>query len=312
MPVRYQRTSTALLTALACTTITLAHAHGINSKSDGSINPAFDIKTARATTDGRLTTFAMELAGAAGSVKPTPIGQLTGAKVEAYVWPTSLDPAKVGFDAKSGILALAITAHPDFDDTPLFDENGDGDPANDGAGWHSHWVVLVEEKACGAGLKVRDVSPGVDLLPATAPPLPFALDSPGMIMNIPGVGSQYLMNFLDGTGDPYDGSKTYKVTLPKDIPAEKFWSFTLYDNQTRSELQTDNRFPGIDSNKEDLKQNEDGSYDIYFGPTAPDGQESNWLQTIPEKGWNTVLRIYGPGQSWFDKTWRPGDPEVVN
>ena len=76
--------------------------------------------------------------------------------------------------------ALAITAHPDFDDTPLFDENGDGDPANDGADWHSHWVVLVEDKACTGGLKVRDVSPGQDLLPATAPGLPIALDSPGM------------------------------------------------------------------------------------------------------------------------------------
>ena len=135
---------------------------------------------AEASTDGRLTTFAMEVAGIAGSVKPVPVGQLTGAKVESYVWPTSLDPSVVGFDPKSGILALAITAHPDFDDTPLFDENNDGDPANDGADWHSHWVVLVEDERCGAGLKVRDVSPGQDLLPATAPQLPLALDSPGM------------------------------------------------------------------------------------------------------------------------------------
>lgn len=159
---------------------TNAIAHGISSATDASVPPAFDITQAQATTDGRLTTFAMELAGTAGSVKPTPVGQLAGAKVESYVWPTNLDPSKVGFDAKSGLLALAITAHPDFDDTPLFDENGDGDPANDGEDWHSHWVVLVEEKACGAGLKVRDVSPGVDLLPPTAPQLPIALDSPGM------------------------------------------------------------------------------------------------------------------------------------
>lgn len=154
--------------------------HGIKSEQDGSIESAFDITKAHATTDGRLTTFAMELAGTAGSIKPEPTGQLTGAKVESYVWPTNLDPSVVGFDPDSGILALAITAHPDFDDTPLFDENGDGDPANDGADWHSHWVVLVEEAACGGGLKVRDVSPGVDLLPATAPYLPIALDSPGM------------------------------------------------------------------------------------------------------------------------------------
>ena len=155
-------------------------AHDIKSDADADKPPAFDITSAKATTDGRLTTFMMELVGQAGSVKPVPIGRLPGAKVEAYVWPTALDPSAVGFDPESGTLALAITAHPDFDDTPLFDENADGDPANDGADWHSHWVVLVEDQACGAGLKVRDVSPGVDLLPGTAPMLPIALDSPGM------------------------------------------------------------------------------------------------------------------------------------
>ena len=166
-----------LLAGLATRTIA---AHEIVSPIDAEKSPAFDITTAGATTDGRLTTFAMEMVGTAGSIKPKPIGQLAGAKVQSYVWPTSLDPQVVGFDKASGILSLAITAHPDFDDTPLFDEDQDGDPANDGADWHSHWVVLVEDTACSAGLKVRDVSPGVDLLPATAPYLPIALDSPGM------------------------------------------------------------------------------------------------------------------------------------
>ena len=155
-------------------------AHTIHNATDGNTPAAFDITRAQASTDGRLTTFMMEVAGVAGSQKPVAGGQLAGAKVNAYVWPTALDPARVGFDPESGILAMAITAHPDFDDTPLFDENGDGDPANDGENWHSHWVVLVKDQACGAGLKVRDVSPGVDLLPDTAPGLPLALDSPGM------------------------------------------------------------------------------------------------------------------------------------
>lgn len=167
----------ALLAGLTCQDV---DAHEITSGIDSDVTPAFDITRAGATTDGRLTTFIMELAGVAGSVTPVPVGELAGARVESYVWPTSLDPSIVGFDRESGILSLAITAHPDFDDTPLYDENGDGDPANDGADWHSHWVVLVEDAACGAGLKVRDVSPGVDLLPATAPYLPIALDSPGM------------------------------------------------------------------------------------------------------------------------------------
>jgi len=157
-----------------------ATAHDIESAVDPSMPAAFDITSASATTDGRLSTFMMEVAGEAGSVKPEATGQLLGAKVTAYVWPTGFDPSVVGFAEKSGILALAITAHPDFDDTPLFDENGDGDPANDGADWHSHWVVLEKTESCGAGLKVLDVSPGVDVLPATAPMLPLALDSPGM------------------------------------------------------------------------------------------------------------------------------------
>lgn len=157
-----------------------AGAHGIEAAADASVPPAFDIVGAQATTDGRLATFSMEVTGEAGAQVPEKTGQLAGAKVDAYVWPTKLDPSAAGFARDSGILALAITAHPDFDDTPLFDENGDGDPANDGAGWHSHWVVLGEDTACAGGLKVRDVSPGQDLLPDTAPGLPLALDSPGM------------------------------------------------------------------------------------------------------------------------------------
>lgn len=157
-----------------------AAAHEITAKADPGKPAAFDITRAVATTDGRLTTFIMEVRGAAGSEKPAPTGKLHGAKVDAYVWPTRLDPSVAGFAAGSGILSLAITAHPDFDDTPLFDENNDGDPTNDGANWHSHWVVLGEDQACPGGLKVRDVSPGQDVLPPTAPGLPLALDSPGM------------------------------------------------------------------------------------------------------------------------------------
>jgi len=167
-----------------------AAAHDISSPTAPDKTAAFDITKTSASTDGRLTTFMMELAGIAGSVKPPAIGTLAGAKVQSYVWPTNLDPSQVGFDKASGILALAITAHPDFDDTPLYDENNDGDPANDGAEWHSHWVVLVKDEACAAGLKVRDVSPGVDLLPDTAPMLPIALDSPGMSPTLNGKVAQ--------------------------------------------------------------------------------------------------------------------------
>ena len=182
-----------ILTGLLIAGVSLhgALGHEIESEVDASKPAAFDIVKAGATTDGRLMTFIIEVAGQAGSDKPVAIGQLAGAKVESYVWPTSLDPAVAGFDAGSGILSLAITAHPDFDDTPLYDEDRDGDPANDGAEWHSHWVVLVPDDACGAGLKVRDVSPGVDLLPDTAPYLPIALDSPGMSPLLSGATAKY-------------------------------------------------------------------------------------------------------------------------
>jgi len=135
--------------------------------------------------------------------------------------------------------------------------------------------------------------------------------TPAMALKLVGKGSQYGIAYLDKDGNALDGSKTYKINVPKDVPAKDFWSFTPYDNQTRGMLQTDQRFPGIDSNKEGLKQNADGSYDIYFGPKAPEGQENNWIQTVPGKGWNTVLRLYGPLDPWFDKTWMPGDPVLV-
>ncbi len=118
--------------------------------------------------------------GVAGAETPEPAGAVGGAPVLSYVWPTSLDPSSVGFEAGTGILALAATSHPDFDDTPLVDENQDGDPANDGLIWHSHWVVLTPTEACGAGaLAVRDIPEGeTPRLPATWPGFPIFLDSP--------------------------------------------------------------------------------------------------------------------------------------
>ncbi|QDU37494.1 hypothetical protein Mal4_18080 [Maioricimonas rarisocia] len=136
--------------------------------------------------------------------------------------------------------------------------------------------------------------------------------TPAMSMAAVGKGSQYAAAFLDAEGKPFDGSKTYRLHLPPGVPAKNFWSIVVYDNQTRSQLQTDQRFPSVSSARETTKQNADGSYDVYFGPTAPEGKESNWIQTIPGKGWNMLLRLYGPAQSWFDKTWRPAAPVVVD
>jgi hypothetical protein len=144
----------------------------------------------------------------------------------------------------------------------------------------------------------------------------YTLDSPGMIMRIPGVGSQYLMAFLDSEGDLFDGAKTYKVTLPKDIPAKAFWSFTLYDNQTRSMLQTPQKYPRAGSQtypSPAAEADADGATTVYFGPEQPDGvKRGNWIQTDPKKGWFTILRLYSPLPSFFDKSWRPSEIALVN
>jgi len=136
--------------------------------------------------------------------------------------------------------------------------------------------------------------------------------TPAMTYKIIGKGSQYACAYSDKDGNTFDGNKTYKVNVPANAPMKDFWSFTIYDNQTRSMLQTDEQFPGIDSNKEGLVQNEDGSYDIFIGPKAPVGMENNLIQTVPGKGWNVIFRLYGPLEPWFDKTWRPSDFELVN
>jgi hypothetical protein len=135
--------------------------------------------------------------------------------------------------------------------------------------------------------------------------------TPAMALKMVGIGSQYAAAFVDSTGKPLDGSKTYKIHLPPNIPAKDFWSFVVYDNQTRSMLQTDEQFPSIGSEDKSVVVNPDTSVDVYFGPTAPTGHETNWVQTVPGKGWNVLLRLYGPLQPWFDKTWKPGEFELV-
>jgi len=135
--------------------------------------------------------------------------------------------------------------------------------------------------------------------------------TPAMAKKFIGAGSQYAASYLDKDGIAFDGAKTYKVNVPVNVPAKDFWSFTLYDNQTRAMLQTDQRFPGVDMNKKGLVVNTDGSVDVYFGPTAPKGLENNWIQTIPGRGWNMLFRLYGPLEPWFAREWRLGDPELV-
>ena len=135
--------------------------------------------------------------------------------------------------------------------------------------------------------------------------------TPAMAASKPGTGSAYASAFRDSEGRYLDGGKTYKITLPAPIPAKQFWSFQAYDNQTRSLLETNQKAAGIDSNSKALKANADGSYTVWFAPKPPVGHEGNWVQTTPGKGWNSLVRLYGPLEPWFDKSWKPGDFELV-
>jgi hypothetical protein len=135
--------------------------------------------------------------------------------------------------------------------------------------------------------------------------------TPAMARAKVGTGSAYEIGAHDSEGRYLDGSKTYKVTLPGPVPAKDFWSFVVYDSQTRSVLETDQKAAGVDSNSPDIKANDDGSYTVWFAPTPPTGHEGNWVQTMPGKSFNALLRLYGPLEPFFDKTWMPGDFELV-
>ena len=135
--------------------------------------------------------------------------------------------------------------------------------------------------------------------------------TPAMVKPPVGAGSQYVIGLRDSLGQPLDGNKTYRIQVPPEVPARRFWDITIYDNQTRSLPQTDQPYPGVTSIDERVVRNADGSWDVYIGPEKPEGNV-NWIQSIPGKGWNLLWRIYGPEQDWYDKKWRPSEIELVD
>jgi hypothetical protein len=135
--------------------------------------------------------------------------------------------------------------------------------------------------------------------------------TPAMEEKMVGLGSQYAWTCRDAKGEPLEGGKNYRLHLPPNVPVKDFWSVILYSDQTRAMIQTDQRFPSVSSQTKGLLVNPDGSVDVYFGPKPPLGKEKNWIQTAPGKGWNTILRLYGPLEPWFAKTWRPGEIEKM-
>ncbi|MDN7180531.1 DUF1214 domain-containing protein [Caballeronia sp. SEWSISQ10-4 2] len=131
--------------------------------------------------------------------------------------------------------------------------------------------------------------------------------SPGMAARIENVGAKYPATFVDANGDFLKGQNSYRLRLPKGIPAALFWSVTVYDSMTASGLDNGQPFPSINLMDRPV-ENADGSTDIYFGPDSP-GAGKNWFRTLPGKGYFIILRIYGPTKAFFEKDWKPSDVE---
>jgi hypothetical protein len=128
----------------------------------------------------------------------------------------------------------------------------------------------------------------------------------GMVKPVVGSGSQYMSAAKDKSGAWLDGGKNYMLRVPPNVPAKDFWAVTVYDNMIRSMIRTDTNKAGV-SPHDKLQVNPDGAIDVYFGPSAPAGKESNWIKTLPGKGWFAYFRWYGPTEAFFNKSWKLED-----
>jgi hypothetical protein len=220
MTARVRRSSYQFAPALLLAAATTATAQGAAYKTAD-----FDLTAASVThvADLDLLVFEQQVAGTAGGTTPKPHGALDGAPVLGYVFPTSLPSTAVGFGATEGIVALAVTSHPDFDDTPLWDENGDGNFGNDGVRWHTHWVLLGKDARVPAGLSVKEFTKADALvLPPTNPGMPMYMDAPGFAVSTRGRSLKVLVpvSRLRLAGAPafsFDAVPCYmQVFAPKD------------------------------------------------------------------------------------------------
>lgn len=124
-----------------------------------------------------------------------------------------------------------------------------------------------------------------------------------MVSQTPGVGSRYLAAYQDADGAWLDGGANYHLRVPANPPAQRFWAFTIYSTETRSFLENAEKKAETGSRSPDLVTNRDGTVDLFFGPEAPEGRDSNWLQTNPGEGWFAIIRFYGPTEAYIERTW---------
>ncbi|MEQ8626469.1 hypothetical protein [Ekhidna sp.] len=217
-----------LLTLLLITTMSCqSFSQGENEDPNFAKSDDLKITNAQVIYDESLEhlVFTISVNGKAGKSVPSAAGQLDGAPVLGYVFPTNLKSMDVGFSETNGIVALALTSHPDFDDTPLWDENYDRNYANDGIIWHPHWVVLTEDKRVAGGLAVKQFDPEKDevTLPPTNPGMPMYMDSPGFHVIIKGNQIKVVVPTYRVSGKTefsFDGVAAYMQvnTSKKDLP----------------------------------------------------------------------------------------------
>ena len=168
------------------------------------------------------------------------------------------------------------------------------------------WVGLVPGSA-----QFEAPGGGIDLEARDRWFAPAIVTSPAMFRRSAGAGSLYWMSVRDSHGAYLDGGKTYKLTIPQPVPDKLFWSVTVYDSATRSQVQTDQDNAALRSMFELKDVKPDAPLDLYFGPNAPAGSESRWIKTVPGRGWFAYIRIYGPEPAAFDKSWTPADFEQI-
>ena len=126
-----------------------------------------------------------------------------------------------------------------------------------------------------------------------------------------GAGQFYLISIKDKDGDGYQGSSTYRLTVPPNVPIQQYWSVTAYDRETHALILNVPR-ASRSSQIPEMQKNADGSVDVYFGPSAPAGKESNWVPTDPDRRFELMFRFYGPKPEFFEKAWKLPDVEKLS
>jgi len=138
--------------------------------------------------------------------------------------------------------------------------------------------------------------------------------SEGMVNPTPGAGQVYMTTKRDADGELLRADRNYKLHVPADVPVGQFWSLTLYSENTRRPYDnggTEIFDVSLDSRMDQLQKNDDGSIDLYIGPDAPEGLDSNHMKTVGDDGWFVYFRLYAPEAAFFDKIFKLADFEVV-